>query len=76
MTNYEMLVSELSKMYKQGSINGLGMTNVHLFGIKYAKELVGVNLGDLSVAATGKESFKTEIRKGMKLSQFVELKKK
>lgn len=68
-----MLVAELEKAYNSYG-NGLRMTNIHLYGIKFANELKGIDLVELSVRATDKKSFSTEIRKGMKLAEFVTLK--
>ncbi|HHT55475.1 MAG TPA: hypothetical protein GX012_02815 [Acholeplasma sp.] len=72
MSDYNFLVSKLKEAYNTKE-NGMKMKRIHLFGIKYANILEGVNLGQLSIDATGKESFKIEIRKGMKISRFVEI---
>ncbi len=71
------LINELKKNYEIGRKNNQAMTMIHLFGIKFAKELEGKPvsfLKDLSTYATGKASFATEIRKGMNLSKYVTLK--
>lgn len=53
---------------------GLKATNVHLFGIKYADQLPGMNLHDLAELAGLPRSYGVEINKGKNLAQFVELK--
>ena len=49
---------------------------IHLFGIIYAEQLEKNNIKPLEVvkAAQMPESYATEVSKGMKLSQYVELK--
>jgi hypothetical protein len=44
-----------------------------LFGIEYAEELEGLSLSDLLALSKLPDSYKTEIRKGMKLAAFVQL---
>ncbi|MBB4124640.1 HTH-like domain-containing protein [Martelella radicis] len=48
-------------------------TAVHLFGIRYAVELVGLSLENILKRAEMPTSYKTEIRKGMKLARYVVL---
>jgi len=55
---------------------GEKVVQIHLFGIKYADQLDGMSLPDIAVGAGLGESFKTEIRKGMKLAKYVELKRR
>lgn len=46
---------------------------IHLFGIKYAGE-IGSAANDVAIAAGISEKYGTELRKGMKLARFVDLK--
>jgi len=48
----------------------------HLFGIKYADEIVRshYSIKDIVIAAGIDESMKTEVRKGINLAKYVELK--
>ncbi|UWQ34745.1 hypothetical protein K3555_09775 [Leisingera sp. M527] len=50
------------------------VTSIHLFGIEYATELEGHSANDVAELGTGKRSYGTEVRKGMRLSKFVKLK--
>ncbi len=47
------------------------VVRIHLFGIDYADELEGVNLAELVAAAGVPKPYATEIRKGMRLAEFV-----
>ena len=49
-------------------------TCVHLFGIKYAKELSGLSVADIAERATGHKSYQAEINKGILLAKYVQLK--
>jgi hypothetical protein len=49
------------------------VVTIHLFGIEHAPRLQGVNLKDLTARAGVKESFHTELRKGMRLAKFVKV---
>jgi len=48
--------------------------HVHLFGIKYADEVSGMPLGEVAIRAGITEAYKTEIRKGMNMARYVQLK--
>jgi hypothetical protein len=50
------------------------VVRIHLFGIKYARELQGVDLRGLVDAAGIPKPYATEIRKGMRLADYVTLK--
>ena len=67
------LVRPLREAYMQAA-EGDVMVRIHLFGIRYAADLEGVNLKELTYAAEVPESFVTEIRKGMRLADYVTLK--
>jgi hypothetical protein len=60
----------LKQMYSNAP-KGYQMTFVHLFGIKYSKELEKISLKQVAKLATGKESLGVEINKGMKLHNYV-----
>lgn len=49
-------------------------TTVHLFGIKYADELASMSLKQLVQKAGIRDSYYAEIRKGIRLSEYVNLK--
>ena len=51
--------------------DGEKVAHIHLFGIRYADELDGLNLDDLLDLAGERRSYKTEIAKGRKLSKYV-----
>jgi DNA-binding MurR/RpiR family transcriptional regulator len=48
---------------------------IHLFGIEHADEISNVSIKELAKRAGIHESYATEIRKGMNLAKFVELKR-
>lgn len=50
------------------------VVQIHLFGIRYADQLDGMPLHELAERAGIPRSYGTEIRKGMNLARFVELK--
>ena len=62
----------LNQMYL-GSEEGEMAAMVHLFGIKYAKEIrdCGASMKAIAKAAGINESYGTEISKGVKLSRWV-----
>ncbi|MCB0536026.1 MAG: hypothetical protein KDE33_00720 [Bacteroidetes bacterium] len=65
----------LSDLYHNAP-KGEAVAMIHLFGIKYAKELKEnrFNKKEIARAADIPESFGTEISKGIKLSKYVILK--
>lgn len=67
------LVRPLREAYRDAP-EGDVMLRIHLFGIRFAEQLEGVNLKELADAAEVPESFATEIRKGMRLADHVTLK--
>ncbi len=64
----------LKDMYESASRNKTTM--IHLFGIKYAQELQDdkIPLNELLKSAGIPESYAIEIRKGVRLSRYVEVK--
>lgn len=71
----QQLGQKLKEMYFESN-NGEAVAMIHLFGIKYASEIKesGASIKDISKFAGIKESYGTEIIKGVKLSKFVTIK--
>ena len=65
----------LAEMYHYGLKKQEGVAHLHLFGIMYAEQIDGMSLPELVKHARIPDSYKTEIKKGMKLSKYVELKR-
>lgn len=72
MTESE-LCDALADFYRK-SEKGESSTAVHLFGIKYAAALQGKNIELICEAAGLTKSWGTEVRKGMRLARYVEIK--
>ncbi len=67
------LAAELAEMYDSAP-RGDKTTMIHLFAIKYAKELDSLentNMNDLLEAANMPASYVTELNKGRRLSKYV-----
>lgn len=47
--------------------------SIHLFGIKYADQIREMSAKEIVVGAGLPESYKTEIRKGINLTKYVEV---
>lgn len=64
----------LSNMYKTAP-EGYKVTFIHLFGIKYAEEIITNKLSIKNILefSTVKPSFSTEVSKGVKLSKYVKI---
>lgn len=71
----EYLAKKLSEMYTESKPKEKA-TMVHLFGIKYAEEInqCGVSSADIAAKAKIPASYGTEIRKGINLSKYVQMK--
>ena len=67
------LVRALHEAWAQAP-EGNVVVRVHLFGIAHAKALETVNLKELVAAAEIPEPYATEIRKGIRLADYVTLK--
>ena len=67
------LSSELREAWQQAP-EGETVLRIHLFAIKNAADLEGVSLRDLVAAADIPRPYATEIRKGIRLADFVTLK--
>lgn len=68
----EEAIRILSDMYSQAP-NRETAVQVHLFGIKYADQLKGLNLYHVAERATGNRNWGTEINKGRNLAKYVKL---
>ena len=63
----EQLIEILKGLYENAE-NRQMVSNIHLFGIKYSKDLIGKDLKNIALKATKKESYHSEINKGMNLA--------
>ena len=72
----ERLTRELREQY-ESSPRGDKVTTLHLFGIAHAEELSKLDPTELEVVASGagSSSFANELRKMIRLSRFVELRR-
>lgn len=72
------LASILNKAYMAAkkANNGTVAVSIHLFGIEYADYIhsCGTSPKELAILAGVPETYGTEINKGLKLSEFVQLK--
>ena len=66
------LVDALKKRYESAEKKE-AVLSIHLFGIEYSAQLKGQNLNDIAELATGYRSYGTEIRKGIRLARYVDL---
>ncbi|MER8911438.1 hypothetical protein NKH99_27880 [Mesorhizobium sp. M0854] len=66
---------ELARMYHQGIAVREQALSVHLFGIKFATQLDGMPLKVLAARAEIPVTHATEIKKGMNLARYVEIRK-
>jgi RNase adaptor protein for sRNA GlmZ degradation len=66
------LANALKERYEQAGKREVVLA-IHLFGIKYARELDGHSINDVAELGTGHRSYGTEFRKGMRLAQYVNL---
>ncbi len=73
-----MRIDEASKilalMY-QNALPREKALSIHLFSIKYADEIRDMSVKDIAVGAGLPESYKTEIRKGINLAKYVEVRR-
>ena len=72
-----MTVAQLATTLKNAidrAPEGEIVVSIHLFGIRHARELESVSLRELVEAAHVHKSYATEIRKGMKLAEYVQVK--
>ncbi len=71
--NLTEAAEKLREMYETAP-DGEKAVRIHLFGIKYAGELAGLNLATVAERAGISRSYGTEINKGRNLARYVELK--
>jgi hypothetical protein len=71
--NVEGLARALRDEYARAPKGDKAVT-IHLFGIRHARELEGQNLHKLAERAGLSDSYGTELRKGVRLAEYVTLK--
>ncbi|MFC7498282.1 hypothetical protein ACFQRC_03500 [Enterovirga sp. GCM10030262] len=74
MSHLHELARELKADY-EGASTSQKVVRIHLFGIKRAEALKGVSLPDLLGRAGMPDSYKTELRKGIRLAEHVDLRR-
>ena len=74
MTQLDDLARELKTKY-EGAPKSQKVVQIHLFGIRRAAALKNVSLPDLLARAGMADSYKTELRKGIRLADHVEVKR-
>lgn len=72
MSSVDDLARELKARY-QGAPSREQVVQIHLFGIQRAEALESVSLAELLSKAGMPDSYKTELRKGIRLSEHVTL---
>ena len=77
--DFDLIISlgqELKRMYEKANRNEQ-VAMIHVFAIKNGKTIIENNIKSVDIikAAGLQESYKTEISKGVKLSNYVELQK-
>lgn len=73
MSSVDELAGELRGKYSNAA-KSQKVVEIHLFGIRHAEALKTVSLPALLDAAGMPNSYKTELRKGIRLAPFVALK--
>jgi hypothetical protein len=66
------LSEEFGKRYHSAG-TGMTVVTIHLFGIEFADALQGHNLKEICAGANVPTSYGTELRKGMRLAEFVRI---
>lgn len=72
-----MRIEEASKILAQmyrNALEGEKVIAIHLFGIKYADQIRNIPAKEIAAGADLPESYGTEIRKGINLAKYVEVK--
>lgn len=72
-----MQINEASKILREMYLKAdkkEKAVSIHLFGIKYAQQIEGISAKDIVIGADLPESYKTEVRKGINLAKYVEVK--
>lgn len=65
----------LSDRYRRAIPRREQALSIHVFAIEFADELVGMNLKELAARASIPTTYATELRKGINLAKYVELRK-
>jgi 5-methylcytosine-specific restriction protein B len=73
MSQLDDLARELKSKY-EGASTSEKVVQIHLFGIRRADALRNVSLPDLLARAGMPDSYKTELRKGIRLADHVQVK--
>ncbi len=63
----------LAQMYEEALPKEKSLS-IHLFAIEYADKIRDMSVKDIAIGAGLPESYKTEIRKGINLAKYVEVK--
>jgi hypothetical protein len=66
------LAEQLRKAVEAAS-KGNKVVTIHLFGIEHADRLKGINLSDLAGRAGISEKYGTELRKAVRLAEYVQI---
>ena len=74
-----MTLNDLSKILNEmynGARSGDTVVMIHLFGIKYAAEIVALDIGATAIAKAAhlSDNYGTEIQKGVRLAAYVTIK--
>jgi hypothetical protein len=64
------LADQLRRDYETAE-EGRKVVAIHLFGIRFAKQLDGISCKELAIRAGIHESYGTELRKGVNLADYV-----
>lgn len=72
MSALDALAGALRKAYEDKLGRGK-VVSIHLFGIEHSDAIDGVSLDELTERAGVPQSYKTEIRKGVVLAKYVQL---
>jgi hypothetical protein len=67
------LADELKRAYSTAPEDEK-VVNIHLFAIKFAKEIEGKSCKDIAIRAGISKTYGTELRKGVNLAKYVRLK--
>ena len=73
-----MKIEEAAKLLRdtyRAAPRGKMAVSVHLFGIKYAEEIKSMSSHELAERAGIHRSYGTEIRKGINLAKYVQIKR-
>lgn len=73
-----MQISEAAKiladMYKKAPDKEKALS-IHLFGVKYAEQIRGIPAQQIAICADLPKSYGTEIRKGINLAKYVDVRR-